>query len=266
MKVKFLEYQTNYISYLRQIKAIFKKDFVQIIFSPTFLVICAICCILWGFFYIRSFIVFAENSLSFQSGKANIHYALFVPLMVQMNLVLLFIIPVLTMKLFAEEKKLKTFDLLMSAPLTAFQIVIGKFFAAYLSVILLIFISFVYVAFTGFFTEFNWMLPILSYIGIAFLSMIYVSLGMFASVLTESIMLSVSLGVIFNIFIWFIGQATDLSTHPVFLSVIDYISITTHLNNFIKGILSTHSTLFFFVVFVFFIYLIKQILETIRWR
>ena len=251
--------------YLRQVKFIFKKDFFQIVSSPTFLLICAVCCILWGFFYIRAFMIFAEGSLNFQSN-GNIHYNLFVPLMMHMNLVLLFIIPVLTMRLFAEEKKIKTFDLLMSAPLTAFQIVIGKFMAAYLSVLILILISFIYVAFTSFFTDFNWWLPLLSYLGIALLSMIYVSLGLFASVLTESIMLSVSLGVIFNIFIWFIGQVTDLSNQPIFVSVIDYISITTHLSDFVKGVFSTHSLLFFFIVFVFFTYLIKQILETIRWR
>ncbi len=268
LKKFFNEIIKNY----RQIVAICTKDLFQIIFSPMFLIVCVVCCILWGFTFVRSFILFADQSLSLpynmggSEGGMDIHRYVFIPLISQMNLLLIFIVPALTMRLFAEEKKLNTFDLLMSAPLTAFQIVFGKFLAAYKCTLLLILLSFVYVAFSGFFADFSWTMPLLSYLGIALLAMIYVSLGLLASILTQSIVLSVILGVVFNLFLWFIVQAVDLSDHVIFTSVMDYISVSDHLSNFVQGTLVVSSVCFFFIVSAFFIYLTKQILETTRWR
>ena len=273
MKTALKNVYNEWLENIRQVFAIYKKDLFQIIFSPMFLVICVVCCILWGFTYVRSFILFANQSLSFSymagagGGEGmDIHRFVFIPLMSQMNLLLIFIVPALTMRLFAEEKKLHTFDLLMSAPLTAFQIVFGKFLAAYKCTLLLMFLSFIYVGFSGFFADFNWTMPLLSYLGLALLGMVYVSLGLLASSLTQSIVLSVILGVVFNLFLWFVGQAVDLSDHIIFTSVMDYISVAGHLGNFVKGVLSIQSLCFFFVVSAFFIYLTKQILETVRWR
>ena len=212
VRLFFKNFWTRLVEDHRQITAIYQKDLFQIILSPMFSIICLACCIFFGFTYIRSFIVFADQSFSFSYMGGNkegldIHRYVFIPLMSQMNLLLIFIVPALTMRLFAEEKKLNTFDLLMSAPLTSFQIVFGKFLAAYKSALILIVLSFIYVAFSGFFADFNWNMPLVSYLGLMLLSMIYVSLGILASSLTQSMVLGVILGVIFNLFLWFAGQA-----------------------------------------------------------
>ena len=255
----------------QQIEAIYLKDLFQIIFSPMFLTICGFCCFLWSFNYVRSIFLFAQNSnMPAFMGRGNepmdIHRYVFIPLVSQMNLLLVFIIPALTMRLFSEEKKLRTFDLLMSSPLNAIQMVLGKFFAAYKASLLLVSLSFVYIAITALFTDFQWLMPLTLYLGVILLVAVYVSLGLLASSLTSSLVLSVILGVVFNLFIWFVSQASDLTDNVVFTSIMDYLSLGGHLMRFAQGMISIESISFFIVTSVFFIFLTKQVIETHRWR
>ena len=252
-----------------QVRAITRKEFWQIITSPMFLTILGVACFLWSFVYVRYFIEFAERSLMVSAqGRegGNIHFEVFISFLAQMNLLLIFIIPALTMRLFAEERKMKTFDLLMSSPITAFQIVLGKFFAAYLCSIVVIGISFFYIIITSFFADFSWSLILISYFGMLLLAAVYVCLGLIASVITQSAVLSTILGILFNVFIWFFGQTLDIVNHPIAISILEYLLIPQHLENFIKGKLTTSSLVFFFLFITFFIFLITKIIQASKWR
>ena len=252
-------------SKITQVWVITKKEFWQIITSPMFLTILGVACLLWSFVYVRYFIEFAERSVVSNEG-GNIHFDVFVALLAQMNLLLIFIIPSLTMKLFAEEKKMKTFDLLMSAPVTALQIVLGKFFAAYLCSLVVIGISFLYIFMTSFFADFSWTLPLLSYLGMFLLAGVYVCLGLLASTITSSVVLSTILGILFSIFIWFVGQILDIVNHPLAISILEYLVVPQHLENFIKGKFVLSSMVFFFIFIIFFIFLITKIIQASKWR
>ena len=236
-----------------------------------FLTICGFCCFFWSFNYVRSILLFAQNSNmpSFGGGAQepmDIHRYVFVPLVSHMNLLLVFIVPALTMRLFSEEKKLKTFDLLMSSPLTATQMVLGKFFAAYKATLVLVAISFVYIAVTAFFADFQWSMPLVLYLGVILLAGVYVSAGLLASSLTDSLVLSVILGVVFNLFIWFISQASDLTDSFIFTAIMDYLSLGEHLMHFAQGMISIQSISFFVISTTFFLFLARQVIETHRWR
>ena len=250
-----------------QVWAITKKEFIQIVTSPMFLVILGVACFLWSFVYVRYFIEFAEKSLVVSSQEGgNIHFDVFISLLAQMNLLLIFIIPALTMKLFSEEQKMKTFDLLLSAPITSLQIVLGKFLAAYLCSTIVIGISFIYIVITAFFADFSWTLPLMSYVGMLLLAAVYVCLGLLASVMTKSAVLSTILGILFNVFIWFFAQTLDIVDHPIVIAVLEYLLIPQHLENFIKGKLETSSLVFFCLFVIFFIFLITKIIQASKWR
>lgn len=263
----------NLWAQLRQIAAIAKKDFFQIISSPMFFIILGVSCFFWSFVYVRSLIVFASQSMSMpvqmaqEGGGMNIHYHVFFPLLAQVNLMLLFIVPALTMRLFAEEKKLKTFDLLMSSPLTSTQIVVGKFFAAYKCSLIIIFVSFLYILLASFFADFNWVMPLLSYLGLMLLTAVYVSLGILASSLSSSVVLSTILGVIFNVFIWVVtNQVKDLTNNSVFVSVMDYLSVPMHFEQFVMGKFVISSFCFFIIVITFLIFITVKVIDVLRWR
>jgi len=259
--------------YVWQIMAIAKKDFFQIISSSMFFIILGVSCFFWSFVYVRSIIVFASESLSMpvqmaqEGGGMNIHYYVFFPLLAQVNLLLLFIVPALTMRLFSEERKLRTFDLLMSSPLTSTQIVIGKFCSAYKCSFIIVSVSFIYILVTSLFADFNWAMPFLSYLGLLLLTAVYVSLGVLASSLSSSLVLSTILGVVFNVFIWIIaGQIKDMSDNPVFVSVVDYLNIPTHFEQFVMGKFVISSFCFFAIVITFLIFLTVKVIDVLRWR
>ena len=257
----------------RQVQALAKKDFFQILSSPMFFIILGLSCFFWSFTYVRSLIIFASQSLSMpvqamqEGGGMNIHYHVFFPLLAQVNLMLLFIVPALTMRLFAEERKLKTFDLLMSSPLTSIQIVTGKFLAAYQCSLIILFVSFLYIWLTAVFADFNWVMPFLSYLGLMLLTAVYVSLGLLASSLSSSVVLSTILGVVFNVFIWVItSHIKDIVDHPVFVSVMDYLNIPVHFEQFVMGKFVISSFCFFIIVIAFLIFLTVKVIDVLRWR
>ena len=259
-------------AWLFQTFAVYRKDFFQIIFSPMFFVVLGVSCFLWSFTYTRTFFMFADQSLSlaFQQSQGaelrNIHYTIFVPLISQINLLLVFVVPALTMRLFSEERKMKTLDLLLSAPLSSSQMVLGKFFSAYIAACLIVFVSFLYIVMTSFFADFNWVLPITAYGGMILMAGVYTAVGLFASTLTGSVVLSVILGVIFNLFLWFISHASDVIDNPVLSAVMDFMALADHLINFAKGTIVVSSVSYFVIVSLFFIFLSRQTIETIRWR
>ena len=270
MKALIKHLYCNGFVFLRQIKAIYLKDFIQILFSPMFLVILGACCLLWSSTYVRYFFLFAAQSVSMPLQQnqelASIHYTVFVPFISQINLLLVFIAPALTMRLLSEEKKLNTFDLLLSAPLNSTQIILGKFFSAYTAMILLISVSFLYIVLTSFFADFNWTIILIAYLGVILMSGAYTALGLFASSLTRSVVLSVILGVIMNVGIWFVSQSSDVMDDPVFKSVMDFFSVADHLINFAKGTIVISSAVFFIVIMVFFVFLARQMVEISRWK
>ncbi|MDE0152095.1 MAG: hypothetical protein OXK80_06360 [Bdellovibrionales bacterium] len=258
--------------YVRQIMALTKKDFFQIISSPMFFIILGVSCFFWSFVYVRSLIVFASESMAMpvqmaQEGGMNIHYYVFFPLLAQVNLLLLFIVPALTMRLFSEERKLQTFDLLMSSPLTSAQIVIGKFCSAYKCSFIIISVSFIYILITSLFADFNWTMPFLSYLGLLLLTAVYVSLGVLASALSSSLVLSTILGVVFNVFIWIItNQIKDISSNPIFSELVEYLNIPMHFEQFVMGKFVISSFCFFIIIVTFLIFLTVKVIDILRWR
>src|SRR5438445_4315662 len=90
------------------------------------------------------------------SNKLNIHYGVFLRLLSYLNLILIFVVPALTMKLFAEEKKMHTFDLLLTSPVTSFQIVVGKYLAALGAIFGLVLVAISYPLATAALAKLNW--------------------------------------------------------------------------------------------------------------
>ncbi len=251
------------------------KDFKQIFFSPVFFLIAGFCCAIWSFRFIRELFEFASKaggvpyfdpSLAQQRGP-NIYETVFMNHLAFTHLLLLFIIPIITMRLLAEEKKLRTFDLLLTAPITSTKIVLGKFFAGYVVVLTLVFCSFLYPFGTRWFAEFNMkLLTGGGYLAITLLAGLYTSIGLFSSALTSSVMLSVFLGIIFIIALHFMGLVGLLLDHPVFSSVTNYLSVFEHVNLLFRGNIVSSSIIFFFIAMGFFIFMTQRVVESYRWR
>ena len=257
---------------MRQFFNQFKKDFNQIFFSPVFFLMAGLCSSIWSFVFPRQIFEFARKvgvssfTQGGMEGGANIYGTVFISQLSLTHLLLLFTIPIFTMRLIAEEKKLRTFDLLLTAPITSTKIVLGKFLAAYAVVLILVTVSFLYPISTMWFTEFNIGLLISAYVSIALLMGIYTAIGLFSSSLSASIMLSVFLGIMFSVSLHFISLGGQFSNNSIYSSIAEYLSISTHLDGFFRGNVASSSVLFFFIIAGFFLFMTQRIIESSRWR
>ncbi len=250
---------------MRAIFTIAGKDLKNLLKSPIFYVIGGLCAVIWSNSYIRVLLKFVETSMlqGPQSGM-NLQRDVFTPHISLVNLLLIFVIPALTMRLLAEEKRQRTYDLLLTSPITSTQIVLGKFLAGVAAVAILILISLLYPLVTFGVANFP-LLPLFSaYFGLLLVATCYVAVGIFASSLTESVVLSVIMALIFNIMLWFIGQGAEGGEGVN--KILEHLAIAQHFFNFIMGSIKLKSLVFFLSVVGLFVFLTQRVVESSRWR
>lgn len=247
--------------------AIARKE-VRIFFSgPGAWVILALWSAISGWMFTRIFEHFLQSSMFGGMGQGlNLNDHVFAPTFNNACVMLLFMVPIIPVRLFSDEKRLRTFDLLMTSPLTATEIVIGKYLAG-------LFITWAIVSFVGiypiylsFFGSFE-LGPVLTGLGGLYLmGAVYIAVGLFASSLTESPFIAWFVGFIIDIFLWVIGWAAGANEGLVPASVYEHLSIVTHFGSMTKGTVETAGLIYFGTLIVFFCFLTHRVVESARWR
>jgi len=177
----------------------------------------------------------------------------------------LFLLPMITMRLLAEERKSGTVELLLTSPLTIIQLVLGKFLAGFA-----LFITMVAPTVVMHFYLFAYGNPdlgpiITSYVGILFFGAAVISVGLLISSLTENQIIAGALTFGAFLFLWFMGQISD-TTFTVWSQAANYISITSHYNNFAMGVVDSRDVIFYFSFTFIGLFLTYQSIASLRWR
>ena len=259
---------------MRKTLAIFEKEFKSFFFSPMAYIVIGFFTILAGFFFYLYLSNFIESAMRDQMmsqqyqqmpQRFNINLMLIRPYFWNIALISLFILPAVTMRLYSEEKKQGTIELLYTTPLTSLQIILGKFLAglAFYIVLLIPTMFFQSLLFVYGDPEF---LPVLSgYLGLLLLGSAFISIGLLISTTTENQIIAAIAGFATSLLLWLIGWGANYSG-PVFAPILQYISIITHFEDFAQGIIdSTH--VIYYILFAFLgIYLSLKSVESIKWR
>lgn len=257
---------------MSKVLAIYKKELKGFLFSPTFYVVCALIAIVFSFIYPN---VLSKFSEALQMGmmnpeiagqQMNIHYQVFLPQLNVLNLMLIMIVPALTMRLFAEEKKVRTFDLLLTSPITSAEIVAGKYLAALSAVFGLCLIALLYPLATAAFTKLQWGSLWIAFFSIFAAGAVYAAVDLFCSSLTESGIIAYVLAVVLNMGLWFVGIAVDSVDNEILRSVFEHISINQHLVALVEGSVRTSSLIFIASLIFLFCFLCERVVEASRWR
>ena len=169
------------------------------------------------------------------------------------------------MKLLSEEKKMKTFDLLSTSPITSLSIVLGKYFATLVTIFALICVSFIYPLVSSRVFDFEWGPTLVSAFGIFLVASVYVAMNLFASSLTDNGLISFVLSIVFNLSIWFVGALNESFDNPSTKAVLEHISLNTHLAGLIEGTIRTNGLTFFFSLIFLFCFLTERVIESSRW-
>ncbi len=257
---------------MKNMMTIAGKDFRGYFSGPGFYVIAGLFTAFLSYTYLLQLQHFASRSAMFmyqmrgQGEGLNLHNEVITGHISSLNLILLFVVPFLTMRLFAEEKKMRTFDLLLTSPVTATEIVVGKLLAALGVVTVLLLLSLVYPVSTLYFTPIQWGPLLSAYLGLFFVAAIYVAIGLFASSTTDSVILAGFLSIILSLLLWFIAWGGSMAEDPNWQAVLKHLSMPNHFQDFIRGAIQTSSILFCLSTVVIYAFLTQRVVESARWR
>ncbi|MFZ0927967.1 MAG: ABC transporter permease [Syntrophobacteraceae bacterium] len=249
---------------------VFRKELYAIFMSPIFYVVGFIFLLVSGVFF--NFILSQVILVSYQVaqhpefGREISMIELFLrSFLWNISIVTLFIAPLLTMRLYAEERKTGTIELLFTWPVTDAAALVAKFAACLTTFAVLIAATLPGVIAVALVATPAWKLIFCGYAGLFMMGCAFLSLGTFASTLTRNQIISaiITFGVL--LVLWFIGEAKSWAG-PTLGSVLEYVSISKHFEGLSKGLIDSRDILFFFVFSVFFLFLTFRQMSSFRWR
>lgn len=179
--------------------------------------------------------------------------------------IILFVVPIITMKSFSEERKQKTEQALLTSPVSIFQIVMGKFLGAFVMYCICIAIFLVFALVICFFTTPQWSVVIGNFVGVLLLGAALIAIDIFISSLTESQVISAVVGVAAGLVIFMLDSLASLVTVDFISTIISSISFLPHYTNFTNGIFSLADIVFFASVVGIFLFLTVRVFEKKRW-
>ena len=231
--------------------AILKRELNAYFSSATAYVVMAVFFFFSGLFFNYYCISANSSSLSYVFG--NMFY------------IVLFLIPIITMKTFAEEKKQKSDQALLTAPTSLTEIVLGKFLGAFILYFICCCIFLVYALVISFFTTPEWSVIICTFIGMLLLGAALIAINIFISVLTESMVIAAVIGMGAGLVISMTNYLVSLIPVEWIKNIINKINFRSYYENFTYGILSIVDVVFFLSVTALFLFFTVRVLDKRRW-
>lgn len=247
---------------------IFQKELKSYFTSPLFYVLAFIFSAFLSSRFLPSIFAFAERSalpVAMQQG-GNIHMSVFMVHLNLVYLVMLFLTPLITMRLFSEEKRERTMDLLLTAPVSSTDIVAGKFLAAWTVLSAMLFLAMIYPLSVGLVSTFDYAPLFGSYFGMFLMLGVNCSIGLFASSLTSSGIMASFLGTLMILGVMLAGSLSGSVTHPFWAPLTEQLSMVLHIQDFFNGTIETSGIIFFVSTLCVFCFLTQRVVESSRWR
>ena len=255
---------------MRNIWAIYKKEMRSYFISSIAYVILFIFSVISGYFFFTIAATYSKMSLQFgqmpyYQDLLNIEEFVVRPLFSNLGVVMLFLIPMLTMRLIAEEKGSGTLKLLISYPVRDIDVLLSKYLAALSMLVAMLLLTFPVPLFLFAYGSPE-LGPLLSnYLGLFLMGGAFISLGMFASAVTERQVVASVLTFGALILFWVINWAQNLTELNLGI-ILEDLSIFTHFENFTNGIIITHDVIYYVLFTVFFMFLAYTALQSRSWR
>ncbi len=181
-------------------------------------------------------------------------------------LVLVFVLPMLTMRLMSEELRIGTIETLMTAPITEIEVVLGKFLGAFVFYLILLATLLLYPILLSLYGDVDVKLLICNYLGLLLLGALYVSIGLFFSTLTKHQVIAVLMTCGLLTLMTFASHALAQRVEGWPKVFLQQVSIRTHFHDFVRGMLDVNHLVFFLSMTAFFLFLTVKLLEARRWQ
>jgi ABC-2 type transport system permease protein len=250
--------------------AIFKKELRLYFTSPIAYVVLAVFSLIAGYFFtyvFRYFVLFSmQASMNPMLARdLSVTEGVLRPLFQNVSVIMLFFLPFLTMRLFAEEKKSGTMELLLTYPIRDGEVLLGKYLAALVFFLVMLSLTFTYPVLVSWTTRMEWGPLLTGYLGLVLQGAAFIAVGLLVSSLTENqiIAAAVSFGTL--LIFWVISWASE-SAGGTLGRVLSHLSITEHFDSFAKGVIDTKDVIYYLNMTVLSLFFTLRSLDSKRWR
>ena len=249
--------------------AIAHKELKSYFASPIAYILLGCWAFVYGWFFINILAFFVRQSMQmsqFGPASMNINQQLIRPLVAQnLPILVLFLLPAVTMRTYAEEKRSGTIELLLTSPVTDLQIILGKFLGAMALYSTLLAITLIHVALLFIYGRPEWKPIVTVYVGLLLLGGCFISVGLFVSSLTKNQIVAFVVTFCIFLMLWVITWIGSFAGSTVD-KVTQYMSIIEQFDDFGKGVLDTTHLIYYFSFITFGLFLTAKSVESERWR
>jgi ABC-2 type transport system permease protein len=254
---------------MRNILAIAHKELRSYFASPIAYIVIGVFALLYGWFYFNILQFFVRQSMQMGQfgggGPVNINQQLIRPLLQNITILILFMLPAITMRTYSEEKRSGTIELLLTSPITDLQIVFGKFLGALALYGTLLLVSLIHLVVLFRFGSPEWKPLVTAYLGLLLFGACFISVGLFISTLTKNQVVSFMATFGVFLFLWVINWIGSFMG-PTVDSLTNYLSIVGHFDDFAKGVIDTTHLIYYVSFITFGLFLTAKSVDSERWR
>jgi ABC-2 type transport system permease protein len=254
---------------LKNIWIICQKELKSYFASPIAYLLMAIFAVIFGFFFYSATAFFVmrgmESQMMGRGQPMDVNEWVIRPLLSNASVIALFLIPMITMRLYAEEKRSGTMELLMTSPVRDIEIVLGKFIASVLMFGCVIGVSALDLAALFAYGKPDWKPILVGYLGLLLQGSALIAIGTFISTTTRNQIIAGGATFAVCLLLWVLDWVSSYQ-QEAWAKAVSYLSVVQHFEPFSKGVIDTKDLIFFVSLTFFGLFLTARSLESLRWR
>ena len=251
--------------------AIAQKELRSYFSSPIAYIVIGLWALLYGYFFVAILSFFVRQSMQMnqfgmQGPQAmNVNQQLIRPLLQNVTILILFLMPMVTMRTYSEEKRSGTIELLLTAPITDFQIIMGKFLGAMFLYAIMLGVTAIHIGLLFVYGHPEWKPIVSAYLGLLLLGGCFIALGLLISSLTSNQIVAGMVTFAVFLLLWVITWIGSFSG-PTVDKLTTYLSIIDHWDDFGKGVIDTTHVIYYLSFITFGLFLTAKSVDSERWR
>ncbi len=254
---------------MTNILIICRKELKSYFASPIAYLLMAIFAVIFGYFFYSATAFFVmrgmESQMMGRSMPMDVNEWVIRPLLSNASVIGLFLIPMITMRLYAEEKRSGTMELLLTSPIRDIEIIIGKFIASLLMYGCIIGVSALDLASLFVYGKPDWKPILVGYLGLLLQGGALIAIGTFISTTTKNQIIAGGATFAVCLMLWVLDWVSSYE-QAIWAKAISYLSVVQHFEPFSKGVIDTKDLVFFISLTFFGLFLTARSMESLRWR
>src|SRR5262245_30537226 len=252
---------------MRNVLAIAEKELRSYFASPIAYVIIGFFLLPFGVFFYLYLSMFVQNSMGMNQfgGAVNVNQQVIRYVLQNASVIILFIMPMITMRTYSEEKRSGTIELLLTSPVTDVEIILGKFFGAVGLYSVMLLVTLLYMSILFVYGSPEWRPLVAGYFGLLLMGAAFISIGLLISSTTNNQIVAGVVTFVVFLLLWIVGWFAD-SAGPLIGPVTSYLSITEHFDDFSKGVIDSKHVIYYLSLITFGLFLTAKSVDTERWR